>query len=152
MSCRNGIAKTLSGLDKSALDSIMPNGVDKLEQLWRPLWRFEIAHFLVLWIFSLCRRTHCMLGILNCDPDSCFRCCAYAQSACIILIQTCFDFAVVVQPSVDDKVLNHNYQPFKRSFLPCFYSAVTLTFSSLVHKSQYICDSYCDFHIKFYPT
>lgn len=148
MSCRKGIAKTLSSLDKFASDGIMLDGVDKLEQQWRPLLRFEIAQLFVLWIFSLCRRMRCMLGILNCDPDSCFRCCAYAQSACIILIQTCFDFAGLVQPTVDDKVLNHDYQPFKRSFLVF----LAVTFSSLVHKSKYTCDSYCDFHTKFYPT
>ena len=32
MSCRKGIAKTLSSLDKFASDGIMLDGVDKLEQ------------------------------------------------------------------------------------------------------------------------
>ncbi|TKY62182.1 hypothetical protein E2542_SST12038 [Spatholobus suberectus] len=46
------IAETLSiGLDRSASDTIMPDGVDKLEKQRRPLLRFELAH-LVLCIFS----------------------------------------------------------------------------------------------------
>ncbi|MCI20526.1 hypothetical protein A2U01_0041688, partial [Trifolium medium] len=55
------IAESLS-LDISASDTIMPGGLDKLEQQQSPLLRFELAQFWLLAYFPLCGKVHNMLA------------------------------------------------------------------------------------------
>ncbi|WJX57099.1 hypothetical protein P8452_42692 [Trifolium repens] len=56
------IVESLSSLDRSASDTIMPACLDKLEQQQSPLLRFELAQFLFLEYFPSCEKVPNMLA------------------------------------------------------------------------------------------